>query len=490
MTYDIVIIGAGSAGCVLAARLSQDPARSVLLLEAGPDYPAALPADIADGRRLAASHDWGLRSEPGPDRHDLAVPRGRLVGGSSAVNACFALRGHPADYDAWASPGDPEWTFKQVLPAFRAIEADHDFGDAAWHGRTGPLPIQRYAELTPLHRVFLEAANAAGYPHCDDHNAPGATGAGRLPTNCRDGRRISSAIAFLNPARPRPNLQIRPDVLVDRLEVSRGRAVAVVLADGERIPAGTIVLAAGTYGSPAVLLRSGIGPADELAALGVAPLADLPAVGRGLIDHPAASIDVVAPADWPAMPVFQSVVTTHSASADPTGPPDIQLFAAGTFPSPDGNVAAIIAAVLKPRSRGSVRLRGIDPADPPRIDLGHLREEADVATLVEGMHRARRLLATRPFAEIAGGILAPEPTAWAADATLARWLRHNVWTYHHPVGTCRMGIDPTQAVVDPRGRLYGVDGVVVADASVMPDIPSANTNLPTMMLAWRLAEAI
>ncbi len=261
-----------------------------------------------------------------------------------------------------------------------------------------------------------------------------------------------------------------------------------MLAGGERLDASLIIVAAGAYGSPAILQRSGIGPADELMALGIRPVLDLPGVGRGLLDHPAASIDFAVPTSWPGQPVFQTVATFHSGNADRAGPPDLQMFAAGTW----AGTAVVIAAVVKPVSRGRVWLRSANPADPPRIDLGHLREQSDVDRLVEAMQRARQVVNTPPMRDLVPktAIFAPEPKAWAVSQTLAGWLRQHAWTYHHPVGSCRMGSNPQDgAVVDSLGRVHGLDGLVVADASVMPGIPSANTNLPTIMLAWRLGEA-
>ena len=491
--FDIVIVGGGAAGCVLAARLSEDGSRDVALLEAGPDLRGAMPDDIRSGWRPARSFDWGYVAEPDEFGKARELPRGRLLGGCSSTNAAFALRGSPADYDSWAASGNPGWSFDDLLPYFIRLEDDLDFGDRAWHGNGGPIPIHRYRpdELTEVSAAGLTALQALGGETVEDHNAPGAVGVGPLAVNCRDGLRASTALTYLPQPDERKNLALRCETEVAEIVLDRTRAVAVRLADGQSIRADMIVICAGAYASPALLMRSGVGPARHLKELGIDVCVDLAGVGQNLADHPSVSLELPYRSEAEPAPLFQVAATRHSSASQPHEPPDLQSVVFGPYePVEEGAQPTFMcmSALLKPRSRGSVKLRSRDQVDPPLIELGYLREQDDVDRLVEGLEIVEALAAD------------PEIRALSPDnsdvnelpgpgSERKEWVRRNCWTYHHAVGTCAMGpsSDPA-AVVDVNGGVYGTEGLFVADASVMPDIPSANTHIPTVMLAEKLAD--
>jgi choline dehydrogenase len=506
VVYDDIIVGAGSTGAVLAARLSENPARSVLLLEAGPDYtsPERTPDDLIDGRNVSVvDHDWAFTAEAAAGR-EIPYPRGRVTGGSSAVNATVALRGVPAHYDEWGVLGNPAWSWSGVLPYLRRLEDDQDAGGDL-HGKGGPISIRRTPpeELTPLSRAYMTAFRRLGFDEVSDHNDPKATGFGAIPMSQREGMRISTAIAYLLPARGRLNLTVREGCLVNRVLIADGRAVGVEVQRGEekqRVFARRVTLSAGAIASPPILMRSGIGPSAELRALGIEPMVDLPGVSGNLRDHPVASVPLIPrEGTWDAGNPFAQVLLRYtSPGSDEFN--DIQIYGATNVPlaSLDPAAAEMLGApaiigpgalLQRPRSTGRLTITSADPHIQPRIELNFLDDPEDRRRMVEAL-RLSQQIAQEPevqaFAE-STPILTDE--VMASDEQLEGVLRMMVSTAFHPVGTAKMGpAGEPEAVVDQECRVRGVDGLRVVDASVMPRIPRANTNLTCVMIGERVAD--
>lgn len=524
--FDYVIVGAGTAGCVLAARLSEDADRTVCLIEAGGragNVFAGIPGTVGIALSIEALN-WRFQSVPQPhlNNRSIPVPRGRGLGGSGIINGMVYVRGHPSDYDDWARAGATGWSFREVLPYFTKSEANENFPASVFHGRDGPLNLRRITHPNPLNFAFIEGAQSAGVPARSDFNSDDTEGVGIRQVQIRAGRRESTATAFLRPAMRRPNLTILTHARATRVVLENRQAVGVEI----RTPEGTrvvrarreVILSAGAVQSPQILMLSGVGDGEHLHSLGIVVQRHLPGVGRNLHDHLACPVHMAMTnhvsygISWRAMPrnlvhlaqylmtrtgplannVFESVAFAKSQPG--LKKPDVQLVFQPArklkpgFPFPLGHGFAASPVALYPQSRGRLTLASADPMAAPLIDSNLLGVPGDVDPLVRAIRLIRRIFAAPAFERFRATEAAPGPAA-QSDADLIGYIRANSYTVHHPVSTCRMGSD-ADAVVDPELRVKGIDRLRVADASVFPSIIGGNTNAAVIMVGEKAADLI
>ena len=522
--YDYVLVGAGSAGCVLAARLTEDPTTTVLLLEAGgPDTRAEIHIPAAFSKLFQSDVDWNYRTVPQAHLggRDLYWPRGKTLGGSSSINAMIYIRGHHSDYDEWAALGCTGWGYADVLPYFRKSE-DSSRGASAYHGAGGPLRVERPRDAHPAMVAFVAAAAEAGYPETPDFNGPDQEGAGLYDLTQKRGRRHSAAAAFLKPALRRPNLTVWTHahahrVVFENAPDGRPQAVGVEVERGGEATVARcrreVVLCGGAVNTPQTLMLSGVGPAAHLREMGIDVAADRPGVGQNLQDHLITGLRTRLPGGGSLIDAERllsvaryllfrrGMLTSNIAEAGlfvSTRPgeraPDVQFHVApamfenhGLVP-PTEHGFSLGPTLVRPRSRGEIRLASADPAAHPLIDPNYLADPADAASLVAGLRIAREIVRQPALDTFRGPEIDPGAHV-QTDADLLAYVRQNSETLYHPVGTCRMGADAA-SVVDLALRVRGVRGLRVVDASVMPTVPNGNTNAAALMIGEKAADLI
>jgi choline dehydrogenase len=520
--YDYIIVGAGSAGCVLAARLSADSSVSVLLLEAGPaDGASEIQAPAALSRLFQSSYDWNYTTVPQHRAAGRSIywPRGKVLGGSSSMNAMIYIRGNRLDFQAWPDEyGGQGWGYPDLMPYFRRAE-DNSRGASAYHGAGGPLAVTDPRYKSPACEAFIAAAREQGAAANTDFNGPRQDGVGWYQVTQRKGRRWSAATGYLHPAMSRPNLTVHTSALVTKILIDDGQATGVTYLRHGQVEtartAGEVILSAGAVNSPQLLMLSGIGPADHLIETGVEVVADSPGVGANLSDHPALPVIWSTPRlrglwektgntgalRWQLThrgPVASNVAESGGfAHSEPGLPaPDLQLhvipapYTDQGLADPAQRAMSVLVGLVDVKSRGRIRLRSADPRHRPAIDPGYLSDASDARALLAGLKMVREFVTARPMAAICRSEIAPGAHV-RSDAELLEFIRSSVVTLYHPVGTCAMGsVTRWGTVVDPQLKVLGVAGLRVVDASVMPAVPRGNTNAPVIAIAERAADLI
>jgi choline dehydrogenase len=517
MQYNTIIVGAGSAGAILAARLTEDPSHTVLLIEAGPDYPDfdKMPDPVKYGygydRNIWASafgpnslHSWNYTARSTAQAEPMLVPRGKVVGGSSAVNAQIFLRGIPEDFDEWAARGNDRWSSQELLSYHRKIETDQDFSDD-FHGNDGPIIARRWkrSEMTADQEAFYQACLSVGYADSPDQNHPDSTGVGPTPFNNPDGIRWSTALGYINPARHRLNLTLRANVHSLRVLIEDDRAVGVEVESGGEVftlNGDEIILSAGAINSPQLLMLSGIGPADHLRDMGIPVIKDLPGVGKNLRDHPQVQLTWKTRDDFEQDPLAPRIQLALRYTADDSPLRNDMFIHPFGFATESGiyllsdqkplGVGMIIALYLA-KGAGEITLNSIDPHEQPFLNYDYLKEEEDRRRFREAVHIAINLAKSDAYSKFIEHSVEPTDAALESDESLDQWLLENVRTSHHVSGTAKMGPSSDEmAVVDQFGHVYGIDNLRVADASIMPDCIRANTNVTSMVIGERIADFI